>query len=81
MVKLVSENNSSELLERVTGTNQTKPDTDATLADAKEDKNQQKEMEAEDECENYEHLMKMMKTCTTSGQLFCPENAAPQKSI
>ena len=42
LVKLVSENNSSELLERVTGTNQTKSDSDATLADAEEEKIYQK---------------------------------------
>ena len=39
---------------RVTWTNQTKPDTDATLADAEEDKNYQKELDAEEGCENYE---------------------------
>ena len=39
---------------RVTGTNQTKPDTDATLADAEEDKNYQKELDAEDGCDNDE---------------------------
>ena len=50
LVKLVAENNSSELLEKVTETNRLHADTDATKAGDEEDENYQKEVEAEDEC-------------------------------
>ena len=51
---LVSVNNSSELLNKVTGPNPKNPDTDATLAYAEEEKNYQNKVEAKDECDKYE---------------------------
>ena len=59
MRKLVSKNILSELLVKVTETNQTKPDTDATIDVAKEDKNYQKEVNLWISVQIMKILMKM----------------------